>query len=198
MTRKLGLLALLLLAGVAHGFTFTGSSSSGQSFLAADHQAIETRLDAMDDCASSEFLKGAGANTAPGCAGVVDGDVPAGVTRDSEATTRCESFTILDPADADDHFFRKAKHAETVTSIDCLAEGGGTIALTLQECSSTGGSCGTTEAAITCDSDGAAHASGIDDAAIDAGDWQRALYGAPSGTVNALTFTVCATGAVVR
>jgi len=126
------------------------------------------------------------------------GDLPSGAALDADTTKHCETFSILDPVDADDHYLGKAQFTETVTDIDCIAEGGGTITLTVRECTSTGTTCGDTEAAITCDSDGAADAGGIDDDTVDAGDWKRALYSAPTGTVTTLSYTVCFTRQVVQ
>lgn len=68
MRRFLAGLALCVVPTLAHGFTFTGGSTATvDDFLAVDHQAIETRLDAIDDCTTSQVPIGAGANAATTC-----------------------------------------------------------------------------------------------------------------------------------
>jgi hypothetical protein len=108
----------------------------------------------------------------------------------------CNSWTISSPADADDHYLAKALDGITYTDLDCIAEGGGTITLNVQECDGTGASCATLDSGfpITCDSDGSADDGSFSNGAIDAGDWSRALYSAPTGTVSKLTFTLCGYG----
>lgn len=100
---------------------------------------------------------------------------------------------ITDPADADDMIYKKVQNAMTLTDIHCLAEGGGTITLTLQECTTAGASCANIEGAITCDSDGAEDDGTLTDSAIAAGAWIKVLYSAPSGTVNNVAWTVYGT-----
>lgn len=100
---------------------------------------------------------------------------------------------ITDPADADDMIYKKVQHALTLTDIHCLAEGGGTITLTLQECDATGASCGNIEGAITCDSNGAEDDGTLTDGSIAAGAWIKAVFSAPTGTVNSLAWTVYGT-----
>lgn len=100
---------------------------------------------------------------------------------------------ITDPADADDMIYVKAPNAMTITDIHCLAEGGGTITITLQECSASGGSCANIEGAITCDADGAEDDGTLTDGAIAAGAWIKVLYSAPTGTVNNVAWTVYGT-----
>ena len=100
---------------------------------------------------------------------------------------------ITDPADADDMIYVKAPNALTITDIHCLAEGGGTITITLQECTTAGASCANIEGAITCDADGAEDDGTLTDGAIAAGAWLKVLYSAPTGTVNAVAWTVYGT-----
>lgn len=100
---------------------------------------------------------------------------------------------ITDPADADDMIYKKAQNAITLTDIHCLAEGGGTITLTLQECTTAGASCANIETAITCDADGAEDDGTLSDASIAAGAWIKVLYSAPTGTVNNVAWTVYGT-----
>jgi hypothetical protein len=110
-------------------------------------------------------------------------------TGNSVTTYQTKDGGILDPADADDHFWFKAPRAITLTNIHCITIGGTSITLTLQECDSAGANCASLEA-ITCDTDGAADDGSISDASIDAGDWVKVLYGAPTGTVDALTYSI--------
>jgi hypothetical protein len=103
-----------------------------------------------------------------------------------------KDFIILDPVAADNSMLFKARYAMTVSAVHCLAEGGGSITLQILECSSTGTSCAGIDGSttITCDSDGAADDGSLSNASIDAGDWVQVLYGAPSGTVNTLTYSI--------
>jgi len=103
-----------------------------------------------------------------------------------------EDFTILNPVAADNSMLFKAQYAMTVSAIHCIAEGGGTITLQILECSSTGTSCAGLDGSttITCDSDGATDDGSLSNPSIDAGDWVKVLYGAPSGTVNTLTYSI--------
>ena len=104
-------------------------------------------------------------------------------------------YSILNPADADDHVWLRAPYAITITDIDCIidpADTGESISITFRECNSTGDSCTAIEAAITADNDGASD-DGIDNSVIDAGDWVDVLIGAPSGTVHSLACTLVGT-----
>jgi hypothetical protein len=103
----------------------------------------------------------------------------------------CVSTQIVSPVDASDTYVYHAENAFTVYSADCIIKGTTSIPATLEECSSTGGSCGTTEAAITCDADGAAHSGSIDDATVDAGDYMHLALAAPTGTPTNLMFQFC-------
>jgi hypothetical protein len=97
---------------------------------------------------------------------------------------------ITDPADSDDMIYEKIQYATTITDVFCLAEGGGTITIDIQECSSTGGSCTSVDAAITCDADGAEDDGTLTNGSGDAGDWYKVVFGAPSGTVNNVSWVV--------
>jgi len=108
----------------------------------------------------------------------------------------CNSWTISSPGDSDDHFLAKAQTGITYTDLDCIAEGGGTITLDVQKCSGTGTGCATVDSGfpINCDSDGTADDGSLSNASINAGDWVKALYSAPTGTVSKLTYTLCGYG----
>lgn len=102
-------------------------------------------------------------------------------------------FAITDPADADDLIFKKVQNALTLTDIHCLAEGGGTITVTYQECTTAGASCAAIEGAITADSDGAEDDGTLTDGSIAAGAWIKVLFSAPTGTVTNAACTVYGT-----
>ena len=106
-----------------------------------------------------------------------------------------KEYSIVTPADADDHVWFRAPYAITITDIDCIidpADSGESISITFRECDATGDSCTAIEAAITADNDGASD-NGIDNPVIDAGDWVDVLIGAPSGTVSSLACTLVGT-----
>ena len=103
-------------------------------------------------------------------------------------TQDVQCITVEDPVDADNVLFFRADAALTVTGIDCLVNAA-TQVVTVQECDANGGTCAATEAAITCAATNTTEAGGIDNAAIDAGDWVRLDVGA--GTVGQLS--VCVT-----
>jgi hypothetical protein len=94
--------------------------------------------------------------------------------------TKC--FLIESPVNGDDFLFFRADTAITVTGIDCLVNAATSVVMTLKECNSNGGSCGDTEAAITCGTTNATESGGIDDTAVDAGDWMRIAVGTVTGT----------------
>jgi len=105
------------------------------------------------------------------------------------AQTKCIN---IDPAHTTtDWFFFRVETAITVTGIDCIVDAATSVVMTLRECDGNGGTCGATEAAITCAATNTTEAAGIDDAAVDAGDWLRVLRGTVSGSPTQAT--LCAT-----
>ena len=103
---------------------------------------------------------------------LTDADVP-------DEDTKCIN---IDPANATtDWFFYRAERALTVTGIDCIVDAATSVVLTLRECDANGASCTATEAAITCAATNTTEASGIDNAAVDAGDILRVLRGTVTG-----------------
>ena len=104
-----------------------------------------------------------------------------------------KDYTITNPVAADSSFLFKAQFAMTITDIHCISEGS-TPSITLQilECGSDGTSCAGVDGAttITCDSDGAEDDGSLSNGSIDAGDWVSVVYGAPSGTVTALSYSI--------
>lgn len=107
----------------------------------------------------------------------------------SASQTKC--MTIESPAAGDDLLFFRAESALTLTGIDCLVADGTSVALLVKECSSSGGTCGNSESSITCGTTNTTESAGIDDAAIDAGDWLRVDPGTNTGSVTQLS--VCVT-----
>jgi len=118
--------------------------------------------------------------TAPSV-GTIDADV--------ELYEHTKCVNIESPADADNFLFFRAERAITLTGIDCLVGAATSAVVTLQECDSSGGSCGTSEAA-TCSTTNTTESAGIDDAAVDAGDWMRVDIGTVTGSVGQVAFCV--------
>ena len=100
-----------------------------------------------------------------------------------------KEWSVLLPNN-DDAYLLKAQKNMTITDIHCIAAGGGTITINIQECSATGTSCTTTDAAITCDADGAEDDGTFTNPSIDAGDWIFIDMGVPVGTVNSLAWSI--------
>jgi hypothetical protein len=101
----------------------------------------------------------------------------------------------VDPAHSTtDWLFFKAERAITVIGIDCIVDAATSVVMTLRECNGDGASCGDTEAAITCAATNTTEASGIDDSAVDAGDWMRitrgSMTGSPTQAILCATYTV--------
>lgn len=99
-------------------------------------------------------------------------------------------FAVKTPVDADDFLLFKAQTAMTITDIHVIAQGGTSISVDIQECTSAGASCATVDAAITADTDGAEDDGTLSNGTIDAGDWVKVVLGAPSGTVNYLAGSI--------
>jgi hypothetical protein len=91
-------------------------------------------------------------------------------------------MTIESPANGDSFLFFRAEAALTVTHINCLSNAATSTVITVQECNSNGGSCGATEAAMTCGTTNTTESGGIDDSSVASGAWMRVLVGTVSGT----------------
>lgn len=102
--------------------------------------------------------------------------------------TKC--ITIENPTSADDFLMFRLERAATITGIDCLVVGGTSVATLVKECDANGGTCGNTEASITCGTTNTTEASGIDDSAVDAGDWMRVDPGTVTGSVTQLSVCI--------
>lgn len=99
---------------------------------------------------------------------------------------------IETPADADSFLIFKAKDAITVTDIHCIVDPADTsesVVIDVQECNSTGDSCTTLDATITCDNDGAEDDGTLTNPTIDAGDWVLLDVGTVTGTVTQVDVT---------
>ena len=134
-----------------------------------------------------------------------DGDKDAGeaaIAMVDSVVADQKDFSILGPADGDDHVLGKQKFEITVTDIECIVDpadaSGDSITLTIRECDSTADNCTAIESAITCDNDGGADDGTIDHAVIDAGNWIDVQYGTPSGTVDGLAYSIHFTRQVVE
>lgn len=174
--------------------TATALAANGSNCTAGNYPlgvdasgAVEscTADDDVPEAADYSALTAGRSLTAPS-AGTIDAD--------AELYTHTKCMMIESPAVGDDFLFFRAETAITITGIDCLAADGTSVAVLVKECNSNGGACGNTEASITCGTTNTTEASGIDDSAVDAGDWMRIDPGTNTGTVTQLsvcvTFTV--------
>lgn len=101
--------------------------------------------------------------------------------------------TLESPADADSFLIYKAPYALTITDIECIVDPADTsesVVIDIQECGSTGDSCTTVDATITCDNDGASDDGTLTNGAIDSGDWINWDIGTVTGTVTQVSVTI--------
>ena len=115
------------------------------------------------------------------------------VAADAELFTRTYEIVIPTIGTTDDFLFAKAAQAITITDIFCIidpADSGDSASINILECDSTGDSCLTVDAAITCDNDGAEDDGSLSNGTIDSGDWIQILSGACTGTCDYTTITV--------
>lgn len=160
-----------------------GNCAANQYPLGVDASgAVETCTadDDVPEAADYSALTAGRSLTAPS-AGTLDAD------QELYEHTKC--MTIESPADADNLLFFRAERALTLIGIDCLTNAATSAVLTLQECSSSGATCGTSEAA-TCGTTNTTETGGIDDTAVDAGDWMRIDVGTVTGSVGHVSFCV--------
>ena len=132
-----------------------------------------TADDDVPEAADYSALTAGRSLTAPS-AGTIDAD--------AELYTDTKCINIDPAATTTDWFMYRTDAAITVTGIDCIVDAATSVVLTLRECDANGGTCGATEAAITCAATNTTEAAGIDDAAVDAGDWMRVLRGTVTGS----------------
>ena len=93
-----------------------------------------------------------------------------------------KDIVVEDAVSAEEWLIFKDSIGITITDIHCITDTGTTV-IDIQECSSTGGSCATVDATITCDSDGAEDDGALSNGAIDAGDWVKLVIGTTSSNV---------------
>lgn len=100
--------------------------------------------------------------------------------------------SITTPADADDLIYAWTEHALILTKIYCVAQGTTpSITITLQECDdATCAAPSTIENAITCDGGLDEDDGTLTDGSIAAGAFIKILFGAPTGTVTSLKWSV--------
>jgi hypothetical protein len=177
-----------LLSGGAGGAAAWGTcpSASGGDSISIDSVAVvDPNWVSTGDI---DFVDTSNVITANINAAVIDGDnlvasvggrsltldtaaTPDEIDADAELYTDTYDIVVESAAGTDDFFFAKAPHALTITDIDCITTGGGTIFIDIYECSGTGTGCVTTDAPVACDGDGAADDGSFSNGAIDAGDW---------------------------
>jgi hypothetical protein len=92
--------------------------------------------------------------------------------------------------DADFTLALKLPYGITVTNVHCITGAVTSAVMDFQECSSTGTGCASVDAAITCDSDGAADDGVLSNSLFDSGDWVRFDMGAVTGAVDFVCMTV--------
>ena len=100
-----------------------------------------------------------------------------------------QSRTITNPTTDDDYYWFRAPEI-TVTAVNCFAQGTSpSITVDVQECDSNGASCSSIlSSAITCN--GGNDAGTVTDSDTDDNDWNYVALGTPTGTVDAITFTL--------
>lgn len=113
--------------------------------------------------------------------------------------THCYHWHDAAPGDASDHLLARLNYLFTVTGIWVAIEGSTSIPITLKECLADLSACSqTVEAAITADADGAAFSGAIDAPTIEAGNWLRIEYGAPTGSPSSAAGVVCGIWSLVQ
>ena len=116
-----------------------------------------------------------------------------GADADVISTVHQVSFTLEDPADADNFLLGKwAAFGITVTDIFCIvdpADSAESVVIDLQERDATGDSPATLDATITCDNDGAEDDGALSNGTIDKNDWWSLDIGTVTGTVTQVTVT---------
>jgi len=153
--------------------------------------ALDAKQDAVAAASDAEII--AGTETAPRLISPAQAKLAVETHGGAMAYPFIKERTISDPADADDFFWFRAPADLTLASFNCIAEGTSpSITVDLQECDSAGANCASVLAAAVT-ADGGNDAGTISDTAVASGAWMRALLGAPSGTVTAVSFTLAGT-----
>lgn len=107
---------------------------------------------------------------------------PDDIDLDPEAIERTNCMTIDDPETADYYLWFRAERALTVIGVDCISENATSTTIDVEECDGNGDTCGNIEGAMVCTTSNVSESGGLDDSAIDAGDWMRVDVTAKSGT----------------
>lgn len=101
-----------------------------------------------------------------------------------------EPITIESPTSAMDWILFRAHRDATIKGIDCIAIGGTSAAVTVNECNANAGSCVAIEAEITCGTTNTTESGAIDNEGIDEGDYIRVDVGTVIGSVTQLHVSV--------
>lgn len=107
-----------------------------------------------------------------------------------DAANRSKDIVVEDPDAADEWIIFKATSAMTISDIHCIATGGTSVVIDVNECASDGTTCTSVDAEITCDTDGAEDDGTFTNGAIDAGDWVQLEINTVTGTVTSLNVSV--------
>lgn len=97
-----------------------------------------------------------------------------------------EPVAILTP-DGDQLPFHKAREAIVLEGVNCIASGGGTISIDIQECDANAANCTSTGLSQSFVGSTNVHDSTLTDPNIAVGSWLRIVVGTPSGNVNFIT-----------
>ena len=121
------------------------------------------------------------------------------ITMDADGVTsikrlvEVESVVLENPEAADSFFLFKAPYAFTVTDIDCIVGAATSATIDINQCTSAGASCTSLDAAIACDTDGAADDGTLSNAGVAAGDWISidvdSVSGTPGHVAVSMTYT---------
>jgi hypothetical protein len=104
----------------------------------------------------------------------------------------CVDMHMRSPVNADDRRAFVRPYAINIASISCITDTG-TVPVQLQECTSTGGTCVTTQASpLTCDATGEALSS-FTDTQIAANNYWQIAFGVEVGPPTLIAVTVCYT-----
>jgi hypothetical protein len=175
---------------VAHSATTGGYTKwNGTDIVASTGAASGTGA-----CGANTFASTINADAAPTCTqpafsnlsgSATDAQIPDTITASNYTllTAPQQKCVNIDPASATtDWLFWRPPTALTVTHVRCIVDAATSVVLTLRECDGDGGTCGATEAAITCATTTTSESGGVDDAAVAANVWMRVLRGTVTGT----------------
>jgi hypothetical protein len=168
-------------ASITNGTGITGGDGGSEGAALTLATTLGTAIDAGEVTAAAIDGDDVNSNIA-GRSLTLTAASPDTLDADAELYTSTKCMVIETPADADNFLFWRTDLAITVTGIDCLVNAATSAVTTVQECDANGGTCTAVEAAMTCGTTNTTEAAGIDNAAIDAGDWLRLDVGTVTGT----------------